>query len=355
MTHAVLAELLDIRYPIIQAPMAGGTTTAALIAAVSEAGGLGSLGAGYLGAPAIAEAAAQVRRLTERAFAINLFVPGPCQRNAERVAAANRVLDEFRATLGIARPDSVEPIAPDFEAQLEAALAVEPRAISTTFGALPADTVTAIRRRGIRVIGTATTVAEARHLAGTGVDAIVAQGFEAGGHRGSFLTAHEHSEVGLMALVPQMVDAVAPPVIASGAIMDGRGIAAAHMLGAAGVQMGSAFLACEESGAKPVHKQALPGALDTDTCVTRVFSGKPARGLYNRFMDGFAEHDTALPDYPEHNAWTKDVRAAAGTQGEPGFMSLWAGQAAGLARCEPAAVLMGRLIDEARAQIPELY
>ncbi|AWN14791.1 nitronate monooxygenase family protein [Salinisphaera sp. LB1] len=351
MKHA-LAALLNIRHPLIQAPMAGGPTTPALVAAISNAGALGSIGAGYLAPDALERTITAVRAASDQPFGVNLFVPGPCTRDAARVASANAHMAEFRQELGIEAPSAIDDIAPDFEAQFEAVLDAAPTLVSTTFGALTGAQVDRLQTAGCRVAGTATTVAEARHLEATGVDAVVAQGFEAGGHRGSFLDDFERSAVGTLALVPQIVDAVRLPVIASGGIMDGRGIAAAHCLGAAGVQMGTAFLATDESGAKPEHKSALPGAADTATTLTAAFSGKPARGLRNRFIEAFVHHVDPLPDYPEQNAWTKDIRAAAAAQHRPEFMSLWAGQAAGMTRPMPASELVATLIKEAHALIP---
>lgn len=351
--NRALTDLLNVSHALIQAPMAGGPTTPALVAAVSGAGALGSIGAGYMTPDALAQAIAEVRDLTGRPFGVNLFVPGPFTRDATRVGAANARMAEFRRELGIAQPSTIDRVAPDFEAQFDVVRAAAPALVSTTFGALTAEQVRRLQDAGCRVAGTATTVAEARHLDATGVDAIVAQGFEAGGHRGTFLDDFDHSTVGTLALVPQIVDTVSRPVIASGGIMDGRGIAAAHCLGAAGVQMGTAFLATDESGAKPEHKTALPGAADTATTLTAAFSGKPARGLRNRFIETFENHDQALPDYPEQNAWTQDIRAAAAAQHRPEFMSMWAGQAAGMARPMPAAELVAALIHDARALIPD--
>ncbi|MES1956097.1 NAD(P)H-dependent flavin oxidoreductase [Salinisphaera hydrothermalis] len=352
MQHA-LAARLNLDHGLIQAPMAGGPTTPALVAAVSNAGGLGCIGAGYLSPTSLEAAIGAVRSATGRAFGVNLFVPGAYTPNPGRVARANRRMADFRSELGIDTPSEVGPVAPDFEGQFEVLVDAAPAVVSTTFGALAPERVSRLQYAGCFVIGTATTVAEARYLETTGVDAVVAQGFEAGGHRGSFLDNFERSAVGTLALVPQIVDAIARPVIASGGIMDGRGIAAAHCLGAAAVQMGTAFLATEESGAKPEHKAALPGAADTATTLTAAFSGKPARGLRNRFIETFEHSDDALPDYPEQNAWTKDIRAAAARQSRPEFLSMWAGQAAGLARAMPASELVAALVAEARALIPD--
>lgn len=345
-THA-----LGIRHPIIQAPMAGGTTTPELVAAVSEAGGLGSIGAGYMSPAALAEALTATRARTARPFAVNLFIPQPFEVDAKRIANANARLAAFRDELGIERPDAPARYAPDFDAQFEAVMEAGVPVFSFTFGALDDARLKRLQAAGTTVIGTATTVAEARALEAAGVDVIVAQGAEAGGHRGTFLGTFDDALIGTMALVPQVVDAVSLPVIASGGIMDARGIAAARMLGADAVQMGSAFLVCRESGAKPAHKQALLAAETTPTAVTRAFSGKPARGLRNRFIDTIAPIEHDLPDYPVHNAWTKDIRATAGAHDRAEFMSLWAGQAAALARARGA----GDLVTELAADLDALW
>jgi len=344
--NTALCKALGIEHPIIQAPMAGGTTTPALVAAVCNAGALGSIGAGYLTPDALQQAIDEVRAQTDKPFAVNLFIPGSFARDDARVAASNHILDGFRRELGITTPEAMDSVDPDFDAQFAVVLDARPALFSSTFGALSAERVQQLKDADIQVAGTATSVAEARHLEATGVDMIVAQGFDAGGHRGTFLTDFDRSAVGTLSLVPQIVDAVSIPVIASGGIMDGRGIAASHMLGAAGVQMGSAFLVCDESGAKPAHKAALASSADTDSVITPAFSGKPARGLRNRFIEAFASADIDLPDYPEQNAWTKDVRAAAGADDRPEFMSLWSGQAGGMARPMSAAALVAQLVDE---------
>jgi nitronate monooxygenase len=343
-----LTRRLGIEHPIIQAPMAGGTTTPELVAAVTNAGGLGSIGGGYMAPDALAEAILQTRERTSGPFAVNLFIPQPFSEDADRIAQANARLDAFRRTLAIDRPAAPTRYAPPFDEQFEAAVAARVAVFSFTFGRLDTQRIQRLHEIGTVVIGTATTVAEAQALAADGVDMIVAQGSEAGGHRGTFLGSFEQAQIGTLALVPQVVDAVSVPVIASGGIMDGRGIAAARMLGAQAVQMGSAFLTCRESGANPAHKQALldAGKQQTTTTVTRAFSGKPARGLTNRFIDEMGALEAALPDYPIQNAWTKDIRAAAGRAARTEFMSLWAGQAAGMARDVSAGELIERLITE---------
>jgi nitronate monooxygenase len=210
-----------------------------------------------------------------------------------------------------------------------------------------------LKQAGIVVVGTATTVPEAIRLEEDGVDAIAAQGAEAGAHRGSFLAAFENSMVGTMALVPAMVDSVRVPVIAAGGIMDGRGIAAALMLGAAGVQLGTAFLACPECGASEAWKKKLLEQQADATEITRAFSGRPARGIRNRFMAEIGARQGELPAFPALNSLTRGIRGAAAKQGDPEALSLWAGQGAPLARQLPAAELLRTLIDETSKRLDE--
>ena len=277
-------EKLGIEHPIIQAPMAGGVTTPDLVAAVSEAGGLGSIGAAYLSPRAMREAVRRTRELTDRPFAVNLFVSQPFEEAPGRVARANDLMDSYRDELGIERPERIEEYSPAFEEQFEVVLEEEVSVFSFTFGALERGLVGRLKDGGAIVVGTATTVEEAKKLQADGADLVVAQGAEAGGHRGTFLGGFEEAMVGTMALVPQVVDALTVPVIAAGGIMDGRGLAAALTLGAEAVQMGTAFLVCEESGAHPTYKEAVLGSTEERTLVTRAFSGGPARGIENRFL-----------------------------------------------------------------------
>jgi nitronate monooxygenase len=211
-----------------------------------------------------------------------------------------------------------------------------------------------LKQSGATVVGTATTVREGLKLEEDGVDMVVAQGSEAGGHRGTFLGDFKDALIGTMALVPQMVDALSIPVVASGGIMDGRGLAAALVLGAEAAQMGTAFLACEESGAHPEFKRAVLEAAEDETAITRAFSGRAARGLKNRFLNEMGEHEEKLPPFPIQNALTKDVRAAAQRQDRPEFMSLWAGQAVRLAHPTKAAELVGSVVEEAEIVLRNL-
>ena len=279
-----LTKRLGLTHPIIQAPMAGGGDTPELVAAVCEAGAIGFIGAAYLTPEQIAAAAAAIRARTKRPFGINLFAPRPAASVPGDPARAIAAVAAYYAEMGL--PPPAPPPAPDdgaFERQVAAASTAVPRC-SASRSACRRSAVAAIRSRGMVLVGTATTVDEAQAVEALGVDAVVTQGGEAGGHRGTFAVGFERGLIGTMALVPQVVDAVKIPVIASGGIMDGRGIAAALALGASGVQMGTAFLTCDEAGIPRVYKDAILAAREDDTRLTRAFSGRHARGIVNRFM-----------------------------------------------------------------------
>jgi nitronate monooxygenase len=337
-----LTRLLGIQYPLVLGPMAG-LSTPELAAAVSRVGGLGSLGAGMMAPENIRKAIQATKQLTSQPFAVNLFITPRPEVDSPVLEAMNQRLDVYRRELGIPRAN-VERFAPDFEEQFQAVMEEGVAVFSFTFGLLPEDKVRALKQRGTVVIGTATCVREARALEALGVDAVVAQGFEAGGHRGTFLVPFEEAQVGLFALVPQMAASVRVPVIASGGIMNGRGIMAAMLLGAAGAQLGSAFLGCPESSASPAYRVALKRAEDTSTTLTWAFSGRPARGIRNRFMAEVGS--TGIPPYPLQNALTRDIRDAAAKQGQADFLSLWAGQAVGMATGKPAAEVATDIIEE---------
>lgn len=347
-----LTSLLGIELPVIQAPMAGGATTPELVAAVSQAGGLGSFAAALLSPVAMRDAVARVRALTDRPFNVNLFVldePGP---SPDELAAAQARLAPYRAALGL-EPEAAVPerFCESNRAQIEALIELAPPVASFTFGVLDAATVARLHDAGSFVVGTATTVAEALAWEACGADAVCMQGAEAGGHRGTFLGDFEQSSIGLMALLPQAVAALDVPVIAAGGIMDGRGIAASLLLGAQAAQLGTAFLCCPESGIHAAWKAAILEAGDDSTRLTRVFSGRHARGIVNAFMDELRDDEAAVPAYPVQNALTGELRRAATAQGRTDFMSLWAGQGAGLARELPAAELVGVLEEELRVAL----
>jgi nitronate monooxygenase len=312
---------------------------------VGKAGALGFIGAAYLTPAQIAESARAVRERTDRPFGINLFAPQPAPSGVDARAAVARVAPYF-AELGL-EPPSAPAMAPvTFGDQLDVALDSSAAAFSFTFGALPDEAIAAIKARGMYVLGTATTVDEALTLERAGVDAIVAQGSEAGGHRGTFGGDFQAALVGLVALVPQVVDAVRVPVIASGGVMDGRGIAAALTLGAAAVQMGTAFLTCDEAGIPDAYKEAILGAHEDGTRLTRAFSGRLARGIVNRFLTEVEGDSPAILPFPLQNTLTRPLRAAAAKAGRAEFLSLWAGQGVRLARRQSASELVARLARE---------
>jgi nitronate monooxygenase len=348
------AEALAIEHPIVQAPMAGGPTTPRLVAAVSSAGGLGSLGAAYLTPETLREQVREIRDLTEGPFGVNLFVPSPFEVNLERIKRANTLVGRYRKELEIEAPEKFSSFEESFEDQLEVVLEERVPVFSFTFGSLEPGLVGRLKENGTTVVGTATTVREGLRLEEDGVDMVIAQGSEAGGHRGTFLGNVKDALIGTIALVPQMVDTLSVPVVASGGIMDGRGLAAALILGAGAVQMGTAFLTCEESGAHSEFKKAVLEASEDETAVTRVFSGRAARGIKNRFLIEVGEYEEELPPFPVQNALTRDVRTAAQRQDRPEFMSLWAGQAVRLARPTKAAELVRSVVEEAEVILREL-
>ncbi|HKA54882.1 MAG TPA: DUF561 domain-containing protein, partial [Candidatus Binatia bacterium] len=306
--------------------------------------------------PQILEASRAVRARTARPFGISLFAPLPLPEAVNDPGPALERVAPFYAELGLPAPTLPALRGYAFDEQLSAALDSGAAVFSFTFGILPASAIKAIKARGLFLIGTATTVEEAVQLERAGVDAVVTQGSEAGGHRGTFAGPFEAGMVGTMALVPQVVDAVTVPVIASGGMMDGRGIAAALALGASAVQMGTAFLTCDEAGIPEAYKQAILMAHEHQTRLTRAFSGRPARGIINRFM---TEVDRADPPegilpFPLQNALTRPLRNAAAKQGRVEFLSLWAGQGVRLARRQSAAELIARLVNETQMAVRRL-
>ncbi|HEU4963976.1 MAG TPA: nitronate monooxygenase [Bacilli bacterium] len=345
--HTPVTDKLGIEHPLIQAGMAGGPTTPELVAAVSNQGGLGTLGAGYMTPDKIRTAIRHIRALTDRPFAVNLFIPEAYEVDPEQVDRMNERLQPIRDRYGLSTPSADLKLSESFDEQLEVLLDEKVPVVSFTFGAPTPECLQKLRTHGITTIGTATTVAEAEHLDGLGVDLIVAQGSEAGGHRGTYLTDAQQALIGTMALLPQIVDRVQAPVIAAGGIMDGRGLIAALALGAGAVQLGTAFLTCYESGASSLHKNALLQATDSSTTLTNAFSGKYARGLCNDFIEQLAPHADDIPAYPIQNALTRDIRSAAAQAGDPQNVSLWAGQAAALTQRRSVQELMEKILEQA--------
>jgi nitronate monooxygenase len=369
MRYRPLQQALNLHQPILQGPMAGADTPA-LAAAVSQAGGLGMLGCGMRSPTAMAEAVAAVRAATAKPFGMNLFVQATPAPDVVTVAQAQQRLAPLYAEFGL-QPSSPARWCEDFAAQFEALLEARPAMASFTFGILSAQQVERLHAAGCYVMGTATTVAEAVAWADVGADAVCASGLEAGGHRGSFLPCAAGAEgrtepsladytaamVGTQALVPACVDALAPrgvAVVAAGGIMDGRGIVAALALGAQAVQMGTAFLACPESGIGPAYRQALAKAQATDTRTTRIFSGRPARGIVNAMMERLQADEALVPAYPVQNALTGALRRAAAEAGHADYLSLWAGQGVAAARPMPAAELVRQLSAERDATLAAL-
>ena len=342
---------LGIRYPLILAPMAGGPSTPLLAAAVSEAGGLGSYGAAYLAPAKLRDEIRAIQALTKKPFAINLQIDDGVAATPAQLEAAQRALAPFRTALGLPKASAPPPHGP-WRALFEVVVEEKAPVFSFCYGVPPPGVLDACRRAGLFTLGTATCVAEARALEDAGVDAVCAQGSEAGGHRGTFDRDADPPLIGTMALVPQLVDAVRVPVVAAGGIMDGRGVAAALALGADAVSLGTAFLLCPEAGTSAPWRAALKAARDDATVITRAFSGRAARGLANRFTREMSA--AALAPYPVQNALTREIRAAALRAGDSGCLSLWAGQAAALARELPARELVEQLMREAYSILPNL-
>jgi len=354
--HTPLCDLVGIEYPIIQAPMAGGPTTPELVAAVSAAGALGSFGHAYTAAETMRTDAAAVRARTARPFNLNLFTaPVPVEAPPDQQRAAIAAVRPLFEQHGLAVPERVPPpYAPDFATQLEAVCDLRPAVCTIHLGELSPTVLARIRGLGIRLGSSATSVREARHLEGLGADFIIAQGGEAGGHRGTFLGSWEHAMTGTLALVRQIVRAVRVPVVAAGGIMDGAGIAAVLALGAQAAQLGTAFVVCAESGAPAAHKKAIVEMDGDETTMTQAFSGKPARGVRNRFTELAQSEGWPLLPFPAHAKLTAPLRQASARAGSADCFSAWSGQAGSLARPLPAAELVRVLVDEAREAIDHL-
>jgi nitronate monooxygenase len=344
-----IVKRCHIRFPLIQAPMAG-IATPRLVAAVSNAGGLGSLGAANMPPEEIKNAIQEIRDFTEMPFAVNLFCFPPPTYNQATIDAAQKFLKSFRKELDIpeAPPDLTFP---DFAAQIEAILEARPPVFSFTMGIPPLPILERLKKENIAIMGTATTLDEALLLEKCGVDAVIAQGAEAGGHRGTFL--QQDPMLGTTALLSTLSPALKIPIIAAGGIMNGDAIAAALALGAAAVQLGTAFLACPESGAPLSYKQTLLHS-QTPTTITHAFTGKPARMLQNKFIHAVERENAPIAPYPYQNLLTRDIRTAAAKLNRTDLMSIYAGQNYPLITNLPASEIVPLLTEQTIRAVQKL-
>jgi nitronate monooxygenase len=340
---------LGIQYPIIQGPL-GGLSTQRLTATVSNFGGLGSFGAHGLSPSAIKDVIAEIRALTAKPFAINLWVSmedeGARTSSSDAFARCLAPLAGHIRALGGALP-TYKPYTPiKFEDQVRVVLDAKVPAFSFIYGIPPKEILDECRAQGILTIGAATTPDEAIVLEQAGVDVIAASGFEAGGHRGSFLRAADESLTGTFSLVPQVADAVSVPVVAAGGITDARGIVASFALGAEGVQIGTAFLVCEESGAIAAHRQAILSGNARRTGLTRGFTGRLARGIHNQLLEELNRPGVEILPYPLQRSLVRNLSVLANKAAKPEFLPLWAGQSASLSRHNDAKALLQTLVSE---------
>jgi len=333
-----LTDLFGISLPIVQAPMAG-VQGASLALAVTQAGGLGSLPAATLTPEALRRDLVGIRERTTGPINVNFFCHVPPEPDAQREAAWRAVLSSYYAEFGLDPGALVAgPARSPFNHDLADVLAQFPPAVvSFHFGLPTSDLLERVRATGAKVVSSATTVEEARWLQAQGVDAIIAQGLEAGGHRGHFLSDDLDSQAGTFALLPQIVRAVRVPVIAAGGIADAAGVAAARSLGAVGAQVGTAYLLCPEATTSAVHRQALTADAGGSTVLTNLFTGRPARGIRNRLMRELGAMRGDVPAFPLAASAVSPLRAKAEAQGSGDFSPLWAGQNTTGCRAVPAA------------------
>jgi nitronate monooxygenase len=352
--RATLLELFGIDIPIVQAPMAG-AQDAALAIAVSSAGGLGSLPCAMLSPAAAREQAASLRAATNRGFAMNFFCHRAPEPDAAIEARWRERLAAYYAELGAGIPDAPFPMRRPFdEAACGLVEEVGPKVVSFHYGLPREALLSRVKRTGARILSSATTVAEARWLEEHGADAVIAQGSEAGGHRGMFLTDDVAGQVGTFALVPQVVDAVRVPVIAAGGIGDARGIAAAFALGASAVQIGTAYLRTPEARITEFHRRTLASAHEDESALTNVFTGRPARAVMNRLVREIGPISRDAPPFPLAAGAVMPLRARAEAAGSADFSPMLTGQAARLGREMPAGALTRALAEESLAILAAL-
>lgn len=335
-----LRELLGIELPIIQAPMAG-VQGSALALAVSNAGGLGSLPCALLDTAGMHREMEAIKAGTRRPFNVNFFCHAETTPSAGQLARWQSLLSPYYQELGIDQGSvgSGPGRAAFNSAAVELLEAFRPPVVSFHFGLPSKALLDRVKATGAKVISSATTIEEARWLEAHGADAVIAQGLEAGGHRAIFLTDDLTSQLGTFALLPQMVRAVKLPVIAAGGIADAKGVAAALSLGASGVQVGTAYLLCPEASTTPIHRTALQSSAAAHTALTNLFTGRPSRGIVNRFMRELGPLNPAVPAFPHATAAVMPLRAKAESQGSGEFSPLWSGQNAGGCKPVPAAEL----------------
>lgn len=343
-----ILDLLGIELPIIQAPMAGATTAAMVIAAI-KGGALGSLPCAMLTLEQVRQEVLSIRQASQGPLNLNFFCHQPPAPDAAREAAWKQALEPYYLELGVDfnAPTPVSNRAPFDEAGCALIEELRPEVVSFHFGLPPKPLLDRVKATGAKVLSSATTVAEAIWLEQHGCDAIIAMGYEAGGHRGMFLSDDLNTQVGTLALVPQIADAVSIPVIAAGGIGDGRGLAAALMLGASAAQVGTAYLFTPEAKVSPSHHQALRTAKDSDTALTNLFTGRPARGIVNRVMRELGPINAKAPAFPLAGGALMPLRA----KDEADFANLWSGQALGLGRDLSSAELTRRLAEQALARL----
>ena len=343
-----ILDLLGIELPIIQAPMAGATTAAMVIAAI-KGGALGSLPCAMLTLEQVRQEVLSIRQASQGPLNLNFFCHQPPAPDAAREAAWKRALEPYYRELGVDfnAPTPASNRAPFDEAGCALIEELRPEVVSFHFGLPPKPLLDRVKATGAKVLSSATTVAEAIWLEQHGCDAIIAMGYEAGGHRGMFLSDDLNTQVGTLALVPQIADAVSVPVIAAGGIGDGRGLAAALMLGASAAQVGTAYLFTPEAKVSPSHHQALRTAKDSDTALTNLFTGRPARGIVNRVMRELGPINAKAPAFPLAGGALMPLRA----KDEADFANLWSGQALGLGRDLSSAELTRRLAEQALARL----
>ncbi|MBO9667497.1 MAG: nitronate monooxygenase [Bdellovibrio sp.] len=352
---STLSQFFRSELPLILAPMAGGPTTPELVAAVCNAGALGSLAAPYLQPEAIEKQTQAIHALTEKPFAINLFAPSiDPALTKEQISRAVEQTRSYRQEFGLPDPKVMAPFSENYEEQFAMVMKLKPAVLSFTFGLLPQKHIHEARALGIYVIGTATTFEEAQQLENAGVDAIVLQGVEAGGHRGIFDVTASEPGIGIMDLIKKCTGRIQLPLIAAGGLMTGSDIAKALTAGADAVQLGTAFLLCEEAGTSHPYRQRLEKSQGADTELTRVFSGRIARGIKNRFMSEMQPHPEAILPFPAQNVFTRDLRKASADKGSADFLSLWAGTGVGQLRAMKAADLVEVLAAELKSCVSNI-